>query len=107
MTRTREYDDGTEGADRLRSAGAAVASDARAWLGDDMQVGSGVTIGAGVRLVADRLALGDDVRIGAGADLRSSHINIGSRCEILPRMTALVADVFSLRPPAEWRPTCP
>ena len=98
MTRTREYDDGTEGADRPRSAGATVASDARAWLGDDMQVGSGVTIGAGVRLVADRLALGDDVRIGAGADLRSSHLNIGSRCEILPRVTALVADVFSLRP---------
>lgn len=90
------YDDGTEGAHRLAQAGADIGRDVRAWLGEDVSIGSDVSIGAGARIVADRLVLGDGTRIEKEVDLRSSVVEVGSRCELLAGVSVLVADRFAL-----------
>ena len=90
--------DGSEGAARLAAAGVTVGADVRAWLGDDVTLGAGVSIGDGAVLVARSLHLGDGVRIAAGADIRSDRVELGVRTEIGAAVGVLVSDEFTVGP---------
>lgn len=85
-----------KGAQRLAEAGVRVGKGVRAWLGDDVRIGSGVAIGDGTVLVAEHLEIGDDVRIGDNGDLRGGHLSIGARSELLTGVQVLAADTFAV-----------
>jgi len=83
-----------EGVTRLRNAGAVVGDGARAWLGEDFEIGRGVVIGEGVTLVAKTGRIEAGVHIGPGCNVRASALNLGRDSEIQAGTSILVADGF-------------
>lgn len=89
-------DIGLEGARRLRQMGVTVGDGARAWLGEQVEVGADVEVGPGATLVANRLYLGAGARVGTGCDVRAGSVAIGPKTELQGGVSVIAADSFEI-----------